>query len=124
MRTVGYIDMEKYRCITEDITSNEVIITPERIQHIKDHHPGHFELVEPFLKDALEAPQYILEDAPNTGLILKTIETDNLNLQVVLRIHTSTDPDGFKNSIISAWHIRDKEYRRLIRNKKILYKQE
>ena len=124
VQTVGYIDIEKYRCITDDITTDEVIITPERIQHIKNHHPGHFELIEPFLKDVLEAPQYILEDAPNTGLILKMIERQGINIKVVLRIHTSSDPAGFKNSIISAWHIRDKEYKRLIRNKRILYKQE
>lgn len=76
------------------------------------------------MKDVLEAPQYILEDAPNTGLILKMIERQGINIKVVLRIHTSSDPAGFKNSIISAWHIRDKEYKRLIRNKRILYKQE
>ena len=124
MHTVGHIDIETYRCITDDITTDEVVLTPERIQHIKNHHPGHFELIEPFLKETLEAPQYILEDAPNTGLILKEIEEDGINIKVVLRIHTSNDPNGFKNSIISAWHIRDKEYRRLIRNKKILYKRE
>lgn len=118
------IDIEKYRCITEDITSDEVIITDERIQHIEEHHPGHYAIVEPFLKDVLENPKYILEDAPNTGLLLKAVESEKINIKVVLRVHTSNDTDGFKNSIISAWHIRDKEYRRLIRNKKILYKQE
>ncbi len=118
------IDIEKYRCITEDISTNEVIITDERIQHIEDHHPGHYEIVRPFLKDALEAPEYILEDTPNTGLILKAIEKEGINLKVVLRVHTSKDPAGFKNSILSAWYIRDKEYRRLIKNKKILYKEE
>lgn len=121
---VTRLDIEKYRCISNDITTDEVIITDERIQHIKEHHPGHFELIEPFLKDVLKTPQYILEDTPNTGLVLKAIKEESLNIKVVLRIHTSNDPNGFKNSIISAWHIRDKEFRRLIRNKKILYKQE
>ena len=36
MLTVGYIDIEKYRCITDDITTDEVIITEERIHHIKE----------------------------------------------------------------------------------------
>lgn len=125
MQTVGYIDREKYSCITKDITTDEVILTPERVQHIEDHHPGHFEIVKPYLKTALDAPDYILQDKnPNTGLILKEIETEEMRMQVVLRVHTSADEPGFKNSIISAWKIRDREYRRLLRNKKILYKRE
>ena len=125
VQTVGYIDKEKYSCITKDITTDEVILTPERVQHIEDHHPGHFEIVKPYLKAALDAPDYILQDKnPNTGLILKEIETEEMRIQVVLRVHTSADDPGFKNSIISAWKIRDREYRRLLRNKKILYKRE
>lgn len=125
VQTVGYIDREKYSCITKDITTDEVILTPERVQHIEDHHPGHFEIVKPYLKTALDAPDYILQDKnPNTGLILKEIETEEMRMQVVLRVHTSADEPGFKNSIISAWKIRDREYRRLLRNKKILYKRE
>lgn len=124
MYYITKIDIEKYRCIAQDITTDEVIITEERIQHIEEHHPGHYEIIGPLLKDALDAPEYILEDTVNTGLILKTIEKEGINVKIVLRVHTSNDPDRFVNSIISAWHIRDKEYRRLIRNKKILYKKE
>lgn len=126
MRTVGYIDIEKYRCVTDNITTNEVIITDERTQHIKEFHPGDFEIVSPFFRMVLDDPDYILEDEDreNTGLILKVIKSGDLRIQVVLRLHTSTDPKEFKNSIISAWQIRKKEYRRLIRNKKILYKRE
>lgn len=121
---VARIDIAKYRCISTDITTDEVIITDERIAHIEEHHPGHYRIVEPFLREVLENPEYILEDAPNTGLLLKAFASNGLNIQIVLRVHTSRDPEGFKNSVISAWYIRDKEYRRLIRNKRILYKQE
>ena len=39
MQAVGHINIKLYRCITEDITTDEVIITEERIQHIEEHHP-------------------------------------------------------------------------------------
>lgn len=122
MRYIGKINRDIYKCITEDITTEDVIITDERIQHIKEHHPRHFEIVAPFLQNALEEPDYILEDSDKSGLLLKKIEENGLQIQVVLRIQTSADTDGFKNSVISAWKIRDKEYNRLIRNKNILYK--
>lgn len=43
MYLVGKIDIEIYNCITKDITTDEVIITDERIQHIKEHHPNNYE---------------------------------------------------------------------------------
>ncbi len=33
--TIGKIDIEIYKCVAEDIVTDEVIITDERIQHIK-----------------------------------------------------------------------------------------
>ncbi len=103
MRIVGHIDIETYRCIADDITTDEVIITDERISHIKERHPGHLEILEPYIQLAVHEPDFILEDSkPNTGLILKLIEQNGLRIQIVLRVHTSNDVRGFKNSIISA----------------------
>lgn len=125
MRYVGKIDRELFRCIAEDISTDEVVMTQERIEHIMEHHPGHFEIISPFLGDAVFAPDYILEDrSPNTALILKEVAADGLRMQIVLRLHTAGDTPGFKNSVISAWKIREKEYRRLLRSRKILYKRE
>lgn len=125
VRTVGHIDIEKYRCITDDIATDEVIITPERIQHIQERHPGDYEKIEQFLQMALEAPDYILEDKnPNTGLILKAIEEKGLRFQMVLRVQTSADNPAFKNSIISAWEISESRWKNYVNNKKILYKRE
>ena len=124
MNKICDLDIEKYMCVTPDISTREVIITDERIQHIREHHPGHFELIAPFLKEAVEMPDYILEDAPNTGLILKAIAENGLQMQMVPRIHTSTDSPGFKNSVISAWKISQSRWDNYLRNKKILYKSE
>lgn len=124
MHTIGRIDIEKYRCVTDAITTDEVVITDERIQHIQEHHPGDYEVIAPFLSDALRSPDYILEDAEKTGLVLKRIESDDIRFKVVLRIHTSTDPEGFRNSILSAWRISESRWNNYIRNKNILYKKE
>lgn len=118
------LDVRKYRCISPDIQTSEVIITSERVRHIKARHPGHFEIIEPFLKEAIVSPDYILEDAPNTGLILKRVEENGIKLQLVLRVHTSSDPANFKNSVISAWKISESRWNNYLRNKKILYKSE
>lgn len=122
VRTVGHIDVHKYRCITNDITTDEVVITDERIAHIKTRHPGHYEKIRPFLRAALETPDHILQDKkPDTALILKRIEPDDLRIQVVLRLHTSADEENRKNSIISAWKINKSRWDDCRKNKKILY---
>jgi len=124
VHTVGRIEVDKYRCITKDITTDEVVITDERIEHIQNHHPGHFEIIEPFLQTALDDPDYILADAANTGLILKEVQENGVRLQMVLRIHTSTDPAEFKNSVISAWVISESRWGNYLRHKNVLYKRE
>ena len=120
-----YIDIETFKCITNDITTDEVIITEERIQHIKERHNNYFFEIQPYIQDVLSMPDYILADSKreNTGLILKQItENNGLKVQVVLRVHTSKDRKGLKNSIISAWKISDSRWNNYLRNKKILYK--
>lgn len=123
---VGKIDREIYRCITEDIVTDEVIITAERIGHIKERHPDDYERYCEYLKEIVEYPDFIVEtNKPNTALILKEIkESDEKQFKTVLRLTTSTDNADFKNSIITFMKINEKEWNRLLRNKKILYRKE
>lgn len=124
MEYIGKIDKNIYSCITKDITTDEVIITDERITHINECHPKHLEDIKPYLQLTIQQPDYILRDSENTGLILKHIEENGLRMQIVLRIHTSTDNPKFKNSIISAWKISESRWNNYLRNKKVLYKSE
>ena len=123
---VGKIDKEIYKCITEDIVTDEVIITDERIGHIKERHPNDYEKYCEYLKLIVEEPDYIVETKkPNTALILKEIkESNERQFKTVLRLTTSTDNPGFKKSIITFMKIDEKEWNRLLRNKLILYKKE
>lgn len=122
---VGKIDKNIYKCITEDIVTDEVIITDERIQHIKERHPNDYEEVINNMSEALNHPEYILQDGrPNTGLVVKSIGDSDGNIQTVLRIHTSEDEKGYKNSVISCWKISNKRLQNYLRNKQILYKKE
>ena len=124
MHIVGRIDRKIYECITDDITTDEVIITEERIQHIVERHPNDYEQYYAYLKTVVEDPDYIIEaNKPNTALILKEIiESDERQFKTILRLKTSKDNKDFKNSIITFMKINEKEWRRLIRNKRILYK--
>lgn len=126
VHSVGKIDRKIYSCITEDIVTDEVIITNERIQHIKDRHPNDYEKYCRFLEDVVKNPDYIVETSkPNTALILKeTVDETGERFKTILRLVTSVDNPEFKNSIITFMRINEKEWGRLLRNKRILYKRE
>ena len=43
---------------------------------------------------------------------------------LVLKIATSSDKNGYKNSVISGWKITEKRLKNYLRNKKLIYKKE
>lgn len=122
MYIVGHIDIEKYRCVTEDIQTDEVIITDERIAHIKERHPGVYEQFSTHLREIVEEPDYILPgNRKNTAMILKEIIDGGEVTKTVLWLATSSDDPGYKNSIMTLVKIDRADWERLKRNKKILY---
>lgn len=125
MRTVGKIDIEKYRAVSDRIRTDEVVITDERIQHIKDRHPQDFERYAVYLADIVENPQYILEaNKSNTAFLLKKYEESGERFQLILRLAVEGDKPGNKNSVITFLKVGEKRFNRYLRTKKILYKSE
>ena len=67
-----------------------------------------------------------MEDSKNidTVIMLKRIQEETKNVQIVVKLSTGKDNRRNKNSILTLWKIRNSTYEQLIRNKKILYKNE
>ena len=78
------------------------------------------------MKEIVEHPDYLIEtNKSNTALVLKEIiAVNNKVFKVVVRLNTSTDNPQYKNSIITFMKINEKEWKRLLKNKTILYKRE
>jgi hypothetical protein len=122
---IGKINKEIYKCITDDILTDEVVITNNQIQHIMDRHPNDYERFSSYFGEIVKNPDYIIEaNKPNTALLLKEIKENDEIFKTVLRLVTSKDNPNYKNSIITFMKIDEKEWNRLLRNKTILYKKE
>ncbi len=107
---VGKLNKDIYKCITNDIVTDEVIITGERIGHIKERHPNDYERYYGYLKEIVEHPQYIIEtNRPYTALILKEFMEGGEQFKTVMRLTASHDDPDYKNSIITFMKINDKE---------------
>lgn len=125
VHTVGRINRDIYKCITDDIVTDEVVITDNQIQHIKDRHPNDYERFSQYFGQIVAEPDYILEaNKPNTAFVLKTVEDQGTNFQLILRLKASNDPENYKNSIITFLKIDQKKWEKYLRNKKILYRRE
>lgn len=123
VHSVGRINREIYKCITADIVTDEVIITDERIAHIKERHPNDYERFCSYIPDIIKDPDYIIKaNKPDTATVLKEIVDNNEKFQIILRIKTSKDNPDFKNSIITFLNINDRTWNKYLRNKEILYK--
>lgn len=86
---IGEIDIEKYKCVTNDILTNEVVITDPQIAHIKVRHPNDYERYFKYVAEILKYPDYILEaNKPNTAFILKHITDNDKRYQLILRLKT------------------------------------
>lgn len=125
MHYVGKINRGIFSCVTPDIITDEVIITDERIAHIKERHPGDFERYVEYLTRIVETPDKILgANKPNTGVILKEIEDSGEKFKVILRVKVENDPADYRNSVLSFWKIGDTTWKKDMKNKKILYSRE
>ena len=123
VRTIGRIDVEKFRIVSDKIRTDEVVITDERIEHIRQRHPDDFERFSEYLPDIVDDPQYILQaNKPNTAFLLKEYEEDDERFQLILRLAVEGDKPGYKNSVITFLRVESKRFNRYLRTKKILYK--
>lgn len=125
MQIIGKIDIEKYQVVSENIRTDEVVITDERIQHIKERHPNDYEQYMQYISEIVKNPDYILEaNKPNTAFLLKEFIHEEKRFQLILRIAVEGDNPGYKNSVITFLKVEEKRYRRYLRTKKMLYKSE
>lgn len=119
---VGKIDKNKYKEISENITTKDVVLLPKQIEHIEKRHKGVYDKYKNEITNILNKPDYIFKDPKhvNTALLIK--KYDN-NVEVVLKLNTDAK-SNFKNSIITMWEIKDKRLERYKETHQIIYKKE
>ena len=125
MRIVGRIDAARFKDVADNIHTDEVVMTDERIEHIKERHPHDYERFFSYIPQIISAPDYIIEaNNDHTAGILKEIIENGERFKLILRLKVISYPPEYRNSIISFWHIGETTWNKTIKNKKILYKKE
>ena len=123
VRFVCDLNPEIYNRVVPIIKTCHVIITDKQLIHIRERHPDISETVMERLAEIIQEPDYIIAtEKLYTANVLKRIECNGKSYQLVLRIYTDGDPDGFQNSIITFMSVNEKRYQQYLRNRRILYK--
>lgn len=119
------LDPELYRCVSRNIRTREVVITEERIAHIKERHPNDYERFYTYIPKMVADPDYIIAaNQPDTAVVLKEFVERGEKFKLILRLKTTDQPINYKNSVISFWCIGETTWNKTLKNKKILYKAE
>lgn len=116
---VGQLDISKY---TDEfqVTTNDVILTPDRKKHIIKEHS---EVSEHFdkLNDILNNPDAIYKQVKKEDTIWLVKKIDkNVKLTIKLNTVNNIKEKGFKNSIINMQYMRDSELKRVIKKGSII----
>ena len=122
MKSLGKINTEHLQPTFGRLQTNEVIITDERLAHIKSHHPEDLTYFEKYGAETISDPDYIIKDGKNFGTVFMVKHLSETNLNVVVRLAIDTDKEGLKNSVMTFFRIREKNLRKLIKKNELLYK--
>lgn len=106
------------------LQTDEVIVTNERLEHIKIHHPQDFELFKTFGVEAVTQPNEIIKDIKHSGTVFMIKSIPDTNLNVVVRLALETDDEGLKNSVMTFYRIRNSNLNKLRKKNKPLYNKE
>lgn len=104
------------------LQTDVVILTNERIEHVKRNHPEDYEKYVKSIVSVIVDPDEILKDSANEGTALYIKRLSELNLNVVVRLALNTDETNKKNSVITFYRIRDKNLKKLEENNQTIYK--
>ena len=125
MHLLCRIDKAIYSLAEREIQSSDVVITDERIEHIKERHPQDYERFMRYIPQIIQEPDYIIAASkPHTAVILKMIEENGERFKAILRLKVEKEPSRYRHSIISFWRIGDATWKKILRNKVILYRRE
>ena len=106
------------------IQTDDIIITNERLDHIKEHHPEDYQLFEIYGENCVQNPDMIMKDEKHVGTIFMIKKLSETNLNVVVRVVLETEDNKLKNSVMTFYRIREKNLKKMMAKNKVLYKKE
>lgn len=124
LKVLGEIDERALEEELGDLQTAEVIVTEERLKHIRDRHPQDMELFELYGQETIVEPDIIIKDTKNEGTVFMIKSLPGCNINVVVRLALRTEVEGLKNSVMTFYRIRTKNLDKMLKKNKVIYRKE
>jgi hypothetical protein len=122
VRDLCELDREKLKEEFPDLPTSKVVLTGERVEHIRSHHPEDFALFEKHAMQTIIDPDCILLDAKNPSTVMFIRSAEDSNLNVIIRLALADDvKTGKSHSVMTSHRLGVKNLKRLKKKNKILY---
>ena len=121
LTVLGNLDPSPLISTFGHLQTTEVVVTDERIAHIKERHPEDYLLFEQYGRESILSPDILIQDIKNVGTVFTVKKLPDTNLNVVLRLVLDTDNPDFKNSVMTFYRIREKNLKKLMEKNPVLY---
>ena len=124
MYYIGKIDLNKIGKYKDKVVTDEVVLTEERRIHILGNHINDYEKIMKNINKVILNPREILEDHKNINTLLFIDKIEENNLNVIIKLSTVNNEKHPKNSVMTAWIIRESNLKKLRKKNKIIYNRE
>lgn len=124
VQCLGKINTEVLEKEFGKIQTDEIIVTNERLAHIKKRHPEDYALFEKYGKESVSAPDLIVKDVKNKGTVFMVLKRPGINVNAVVRVVLESDNRKLKNSVMTFYRLGEKKLKKLIEKNSLLYKKE
>lgn len=122
MHYIGKIDKNKIGEYSNKIITDDIVLTDERKLHIYEKHTRYFDIIINNIDRVAINPSEVLEDTKNKDTLFLIDKLDKNNLNVVVKLNTTNNRNHPKNSIMTAWIVRNRNLRKLREKNKTIYK--
>lgn len=109
-----------------NLQNREVILMKEREEHIKENHPEAYETIMANLEKLITDPDMVIKDTKMAGTRWAILDVENSTIRLVLKLSTTKDAVGYKNSIITGQLIQKTRIDRYVRGTRyeVVYKKQ
>lgn len=118
---MGNINLSLLEKAFGKLQTSEIIITDERIAHIKERHPIYYAFFEQYGRQCVQNPDYMIKDRKNENTVFMIMKLADTNLNIVSKLALDTDKCGLKNSVMTCYRIRERNLRKLIDKNTLIY---
>lgn len=121
-KILGKIRVDLLEREYENLQTDDIIITNERLEHIKEQHQIDYALFERYGREVVQEPDIIIKDEKHIATVFMIKRFININLNAVVRVAMGTDSGELKNSVMTFYRIRESNLTKLINKNKVIFK--